>query len=158
MAGALTLLEYLPNYPGSSPACSYDGAQIVRLKREIGSGEVFQGYAVPYRDYRLRERVVALFAKASKLFVDVGTGAVELLPRSATTTGMALWREVRVDTSNGSLLLQVFTPPHRYLLNDGRFPEDVEPIIHLLRQLTDESCRHRYIRKFSTGYWGENGN
>jgi len=157
MASEITLLEYLPNYPASVPACRYDGRSVTSLKRQIGTGEIFQGYAVPYRDYKFRKRVAVVFAKEGKIFVDVGSGPAELLPQPASITGMTLWHEIQAQTSNGPLVIRVFTPPHRHLVNDGMFPEDVEPIVHLLQQLSDESNRQRYLRKFTSGSWGENG-
>jgi hypothetical protein len=153
MTGAdITLVEYPPN-ASRAPACRYDGRAVVRLNREMGLSERFHGYAVPYRDFGLRRRLVVVFARDGKLFIDLGKGPVELLPQPASITGAVFWHWIQVHTSAGPASLDVFTAPHRHLTNDGMFPEDVEPILDLMRKMSDQHERQRYIRVFTTGSW-----
>jgi len=49
--------------------------------------------------------------------------------------------------------IKVFTPATRYLANNGMFPEDVEPLVHMLSKLCDSEKRERFLFHFNTGKW-----
>ncbi|MFH2044114.1 MAG: hypothetical protein ABIK92_03090 [Pseudomonadota bacterium] len=67
--------------------------------------------------------------------------------------GAIFWRKIGFFTSAGPASIKVHTPPWRYLGNDGMFPEDVEPVIHLIKTLTHSTKRIPFIAKLTTGKW-----
>ena len=145
----VVLHEYLPNHARSG-RYTYDGSHLTRFEEPT---DLFGGYAVPFLHFSMKRKVAVFFAADAKLFMDLGSGPTELIPQPASVSGMAFWRKVHVQTASGPVVIDVFTPPFRYLGNDGMFPEDIEPMVHLLKALTHMQDREKFIRKFTTGSW-----
>jgi hypothetical protein len=148
---ALQLHEYRPNQQKGG-AWSYTGS-IDGLRRlpDSANRDSFQGYLVPYRSGLEMNQLVIAGVNGS-IHIDTGSGLVELLPTPIRVGLNPLWRPIELRTSKGYQTIHVSTPPWRYLLNDGMFPEDVEPAVHLLEKMTTET-RHRFLAKFTTGKW-----
>jgi hypothetical protein len=152
---ALLLHEYGPNQSGGR-LFRYNGHQ-VELDESISltSDRAFQGYLVPYWESLAKRRTAIVFARDRKLYLDLSSGAVELLPEAAVVRHRLIGRTITVHTSAGLKEIKVFTPAWRHLTHDGMFPEDVEPIVHLMRELTDENSRERFIFLLGNGGWPE---
>jgi hypothetical protein len=117
------------------------------------SGFTKFGYLFPFRDFSLKRKLVVTFGNDKSIFIDVGVGAVELATDDVLVRWGPFWRKVAVPTTTGVTEIKVFTPPTRYLTNDGMFPEDVEPLVHMLGKLCDSEKRERFLFHFNTGKW-----
>ena len=151
---SLLLFEYRPSGWGRARYWIYEGAlHSLKQLRAPHDPEAIKGYVVPYRNGMSRRRLV--FAGVDDaMHVDIGEGLVKLLPIPAEIGSNSLWRAIKFQTSAGSHCIHVTTPFWRYLLDDGMFPEDVEPVVHLMGKMTD-SRRERFLTKFMTGKWPE---
>lgn len=145
----IVLHEYLPNSVRGG-RYTYNGSRLTRFEETTDS---FRGYAVPFLHFNFKRQVAVFFCADARLFMDLGAGPAELAPQPASVSGIAFWRKVHVQTATDLVTVDVFTPPFRYLANDGMFPEDIEPIVHLLKVLTHAQDRERFIRKFTTDAW-----
>jgi hypothetical protein len=145
------LHEYGPNHSGGR-SFRYNGRHAeVDDSIALTSDRSFHGYLIPYWESLAARRTAVVFAREGKLYLDLSDGAVELLPVPADIRHRLVGRTIAVHTSAGLKEIKVFTPAWRHLTNDGMFPEDVEPIVHLMRELTDKSTRARFIYRFENG-------
>ena len=153
---AILLYEYRPNGAGPGRQFYYSGRleKLLEGPRELTTG-ARRGYLVRFRSGLLDRRSIALFGEGESIRIDDGSGPADLLPIPATIASHGLKKRVTVQTPVGARVIQVFTPPWRYFLNDGVVPEDVEPIVRLLADLTDSDSRQRFVTYFTSGNWPE---
>jgi hypothetical protein len=152
---SLLLHEYRPNH-SAGRLFRYDGQRVEEDRSiALSSQRAFNGYLVPYWESLATKRSVIIFGREGKLYIDISGGAHELLPVHAAIRNRIFGRTIEIHTSAGPRKLKVFTPFWRYLTNDGMFPEDVEPLVHLMRELTDASSRLRFVFRFENGKWPE---
>ena len=152
---SIVLHEYGPNHAGGR-AFRYCGGQVEPDDSLVlNSRHAFQGYLIPYWESPFNKQVAVVYACDGKLYLDLSSDPVELLPVRAEIRHRLTGRTIAVHTSAGIKEINVFTPFWRRLSNDGMFPEDVEPIVHLMRALTDASGRTRFLYRFEHGRWPE---
>lgn len=148
------LSAYLPNFRIGNDYLYNGSISTIEQRRGIRS-ESFTGYVTPYIGFCFKRKMAVFFCDSEKIFIDYGTGAAELIPSGTKVYNFIFWRKIIFQTSDGQSNLKVFTPPWRYLLNDGMFPEDIEPVIHLIEMFTNPTERVRFITRFTTGQWPE---
>lgn len=157
MDAPVTIYEYGPNFSGLGRLHTYNGRETTFTGSTINDEPSTRtyGYLVPFLDHSLQRRKAVLFGDGEKVFIDLEKGATEILPSGRFVVNGIFWRKLRIDTPHGFLSFWVFTPPTRYLGNDGQYPEDVEPIVHLLQTFSSATDRHRFVTYFATGKWPE---
>jgi hypothetical protein len=155
MPEKVLLYEYGPNHSGRGRRHVYDGGVISPFDSSMRDASDFTkfGYLFPFRDFSLKHKSVAAFGNNRSIFIDAGAGAAELVIGEVIVRWGPFWRIVVVPTTTGVVEIKVFTPPTRYLGNDGMFPEAVEPSVHMLSQLCDSEKRERFLFHFNTGKW-----
>jgi hypothetical protein len=155
MPTPVLLHEYAPNHRGSGRRHVYENGEISPFNSSVhdASGFTKFGYLFAFRDFSLNRRSVAAFGTDRSIFVDVGLGARELAIGEVIVQWGPFWRKVAVPTTTGVVEIKIFTPPTRHVANDGMFPEDVEPLVHMLSKLCDSEKRERFLFHFNTGKW-----
>ena len=152
---SLLLHEYAPNHSGGR-LFRYDGQRVEEDRSiALSSDRVFNGYLVPYRESLTIKRSAVIFGREGKIYIDLSDGAHELLQAQAVIKHRLFGRTIEIQTSAGPREIKVFTPIWRHLTNDGMFPEDVEPLVHLMIELTNASSRSRFVFRFENGKWPE---
>jgi len=155
MLTPVLLHEYGPNHSGGGNRHVYENGVILPFDSSARDAAGFTkfGYLFPFRDFSLKRKSVVAFGNDRSIFIDVGGGAAELAISKVLVRWGPLWRKILVPTTTGEIEIKVFTPPTRYLANDGMFPEDVEPLVHMLDKLCDSEKRERFLFRFNTGNW-----
>jgi len=145
------LLSIAPNMHGPDRWYAYEGNPDSLQEIQEPSDERPDGWLVAFRDVRLARHRVVVFAENDQVFLDVGrgprnvsAGEVRLVIRRLPL--LSLTRLIEPE-SDGAQRFAVFTPPWRYLTNDGMFfPEGVCPFSDCMQMLSDEQGRRRLLK------------
>ena len=145
----IELYTYRPNHrKGGYVLYGGNLGELVELGHERRVGAF--GYLLPFRDFGFGLRSAAVFESEGKIYVDLGGGPEELVLSGASVSGVLFWKKVTFHTLGGERTVNVLTQPFRYLENDGMFPADVEPIVHVLCRISNPDGAAHYIDLWAT--------
>lgn len=142
-----TLIELTPNYFGKDRWYSYRGnlETLEPLEDAEAPTRRATGWLVRFRDLFLRRHSLAVFVHDGAVHADFGWGAADREQVSVAMRTILNITAISVVQGTHRARYVVVTPPLRYLTNDGRFPESIEPV----RQAVSVLASKRSAKSFA---------
>jgi len=151
----MLLYECLPNHKmGSIYSYNEESGNLAIINGSKVKGKI-NGWLVSFRDFSLRKHIVIIFAKNNHIFVDFGRGArnfynEEIVVKFHKIVNL-LYLKVHLIKEGIIDKYIILIPPWRYFFNDGMFPDEVEPVYGIFKDLNDKEQREIHEKELSEG-------
>ncbi|MFZ2633189.1 MAG: hypothetical protein WA081_08285 [Desulfosalsimonadaceae bacterium] len=153
----MLICEYLPNNQSNSRFYEYNEelSTVGAIDRTSLNDPKIHGWLIRFKDITLKNNTLIIFGKENKIFIDFGNGPKNFSSKEISMNFRRYFNLLflkYIDNKNFTKnKFVIFTPPWRYLFNDGMFPEDVEPIYAVARMLNIKSERVRLEKELTDG-------
>lgn len=117
-----------------------EGNQIYATNKQeiLNSSQNIIGYIFFFFSWKLKTDSCAIFPHDESLYLFHNNTFIEIEKNSVQIKKFLFWRIITIKKgSNLPIFIKLFTPPYRWLSNDGMFPETVEPLIDFLIDVND---------------------
>lgn len=150
----MILFSYKPNDCGPEEYYSYDNDLKTLQLIKKSSICTTNGWVIDFRDIKGIKNRIVVFGENNNIFFDVGEGPLNYSSGELQVTYKKWINILYISYYKRNVLIKdfiIFISPWRYLLNDGMFPDDVEPLYAVIKKLQDKEERKYLEATLSRG-------
>lgn len=137
------LVKVSPNLHAASAKSRYfmlEENQIYTTNKEeiLSSPQSIIGYIFFFFSWKFKTEFCVIFPHNESLFLFHKNTYIEIERNSVQIKKILFWSIITIKKGNDlPIFIKLFTPPYRWLFNDGMFPEAIEPLIDFLIDVND---------------------
>ncbi len=130
-----------PNGYGKPEYYKLTNKQLLKISQEeaLANPQNILGYMMYFLSWRFEQQYCAIFIYEDCFWIFYNNNFIKIKEQSIKIKQILPFKTAYINKDDHNpLILEVFTPPYRWLFNDGMFPEEVEPLIDFLIDINQD--------------------